>query len=167
MTSLLTESSLLPPNPLDLAEQLIMDRNWAFDRPMDDELVAEVAGAWCNWRIWLAWQEDMGTLTFSCAMDTKLPEAQRAKLYPLLALVNERLLLGHFDISSEDGTIAFRHALPLRGGFGASAEQLEDLLDIAIGEGERFYPAFQSVVWGGMTAQDALGAAMFDVAGEA
>ena len=60
-------------NPLDLAEQLVSDRDWLFDRPVDEELVAEVTGSWCNFRIWFAWQEDLGALIFSCAYDTKIP----------------------------------------------------------------------------------------------
>ena len=50
----------------------------------------------------------------------------------------------------------FRHAVLLRGAPGASAESLEDMVDIAITECERFFPAFQFVLWGGKTPQDAL-----------
>ena len=47
------------------------------------------------------------------------------------------------------------------------AESLEDMVDIAITECERFYPAFQFVLWGGKTPQDALTAAMLECVGEA
>ncbi len=43
----------------------------------------------------------------------------------------------------------FRHSVLLRGARGASAESLEDMVDIAITECERFFPAFQFVLWGG------------------
>ena len=46
-------------------------------------------------------------------------------------------------------------------------EQIEDLVDIALTECERFYPAFQLVVWGGKGAEDAIAAAMIDPQGEA
>ena len=48
--------------------------------------------------------------------------------------------------------------------FGA---QLRDLLDIAIQESERFYPAFQSVVWGGKSPAEALEIALFETIAEA
>ncbi len=156
-----------PKNPLDLAEQLIMDRDWLFDRPVDEELVAEVQASWCNFRIWFTWQQELGAVIFSCAYDSKIPEKQRAKIYPLLAAVNERMWLGHFDIGAEDGLIMFRHALLLRGGAFATPEQLEDLIDIAMTECNRFYPAFQSVLWGGNTPAEALQIAMLDTVGEA
>ena len=49
----------------------------------------------------------------------------------------------------------FRHALLLRGVSGVSAEQVEDLVELALVECERFYPAFQLVIWGGKTADEA------------
>jgi hypothetical protein len=55
----------------------------------------------------------------------------------------------------------------LRGARGASAESLEDMMDIAITECERFYPAFQFVLWGGKSPAEALEAAMLDCVGEA
>ena len=59
------------------------------------------------------------------------------------------------------------NAVLLRGAPGASAESLEDMIDIAITECERFFPAFQFVLWGGKSASDALDAAMLDCVGEA
>lgn len=160
-------SDTLSPNPLDIAEQLIMDRDWLFDRPVDEELLAEVAGQWCHYRIWFTWQPDLQVLIFSCAFDNKLPEKNRKAVYPLLAAINEKMWLGHFDLCSDDHLVTFRHALLLRGGKGATSEQIEDLIDIAITECDRFFPAFQSVVWGGNTCQEALEIALMDTVGEA
>jgi hypothetical protein len=84
-----------------------------------------------------------------------------------LASVNERLWLGHFGLWNEEGVPMFRHAVLLRGLGSASMEQIEDLVDIALNECERFYPAFQFVLWGGKTAQDAVAAALLDTVGEA
>lgn len=154
-------------NPLDLAELVIMDRDWVFDRPADGELIAEVAGAWCNYRIWFTWQEDSGGLTLSCALDSKLPKQSLPKVHSLLALVNEKMWLGHFDCCSEENTVIFRHSLLLRDGAGTTAEHLQELLDIAISESDRFYPAFQSVVWGGKTPGEAMEIALFETIAEA
>lgn len=161
------DSDRLIPNPLDLVEQLLTDRDLIFDRPVDEELVAEINSHWCNYRIWLTWQPELGALIFSCAYDNKLHESKRKLVYPLLAAINEKMWLGHFDLCSEDGTVTFRHALLLRGASGATPEQMEDLLDIAVTECDRFYPAFQSVVWGGNSCEEALEIALMETAGEA
>ena len=57
--------------------------------------------------------------------------------------------------------------IALRGAGPASVEQLEDLVDVSVSESDRYYPAFQFVIWGGKTATEALNAALIDVAGEA
>src|SRR3978361_92085 len=46
-------------------------------------------------------------------------------------------------------------------------EQLNDLVEVAISESERFYPAFQYVVWAGKTPADALTASILETVGEA
>jgi hypothetical protein len=61
----------------------------------------------------------------------------------------------------------FRHSLLLRGTSGLAVEQMEDLVDIAVAECERFYPSFQYVVWAGKTPQEALAAAILETVGEA
>ena len=154
-------------NPLDLAERVIMDRDWAFDRPAEGELIAEVSGAWCNYHVWFNWQEDSGGLTLCCSIENKLSKQMLPRVYSLLALVNEKLWLGHFDVNADTSSVTFRHSLLLRDGAGTTAEHLQELLDIAISECERFYPAFQSVVWGGKSAQEALQIAMFETVAEA
>ena len=45
--------------------------------------------------------------------------------------------------------------------------QAQALVEIAVEECDRFYPAFQFVLWGGKSPADALEAAMVDPAGEA
>ncbi len=154
-------------NPLDIAELVIMDRDWVFDRPDDGELVAEVAGVWCNYHVWFTWQEDSGGLTLSCSLDNKVAKPSLPRIYSLLALVNEKIWLGNFNLCTEDNSIVFRHSLLLRDGAGTTAEHLRELLDIAISECERFYPAFQSVVWGGKTPAEAIELALFETIGEA
>src|SRR3546814_9698392 len=80
---------------------------------------------------------------FSCHFDMKVPEARRQEICDLLAHANERLWLGHFDLMAEEGAVMFRHTIPLRGLPGASAEQLEDLVEAALVECDRIYPALQ------------------------
>jgi hypothetical protein len=154
-------------NPLDMAELVIMDRDWAFDRPADGELIAEVNGVWCNYHIWFTWQEESGGLTLSCSMDNKIGKNSLPKIYELLAMVNEKIWLGNFNLCKDDNSIVFRHSLMLRDGAGTTASHLQELLDFAIAESERFYPAFQSVVWGGKSPADALEISLFETIGEA
>jgi hypothetical protein len=109
----------------------------------------------------------MGALFFSCQLELRVPEAKRPQVFELLATVNENLWIGHFDLVAEGAAPVYRHTVPLRGTVGASAEQLEDLIDAAVVECERFYPALQLVVWGGRSIADALTVARMDTIGQA
>jgi hypothetical protein len=154
-------------NPLDILEQIIAANEWAFERRSDGEMAAEAPGKWCDYGLHFSWSHEISAMSFTCAFDLKVPAEARDKLYELLALANDRLWIGHFGIESEDGVPVFRHSVLLRGSPSASAESLEDMVDIAITECERFFPAFQFVLWGGKAPADALAASMLDCVGEA
>ncbi len=154
-------------NPLDILEQIIAANEWAFERRSDGEMAAEAPGKWCDYGLHFSWSHEISAMAFTCAFDLKVPADRRDKLYELLALANDRLWIGHFGIEMEDGVPVFRHSVLLRGSPSASAESLEDMVDIAITECERFFPAFQFVLWGGKAPAEALAASMLDCVGEA
>ena len=129
--------------------------------------MVEIAGRWCDYRILFVWQREMSALHFTCGFEMKVPRLRRHAVYELLATVNERLWLGHFDLAASDQSPSFRHGVLLRGASTASVEQIEDLVDVSLTECERFYPAFQFVVWGGKSAEEAIASAMIDPVGEA
>ena len=132
-------------------------------------MIVEISGRWCDYRLYFVWQEELSALHFSCGFDMRVPKpAARPPVSSCWRVVNEKLWLGHFDLS------AGRHlaGLPPRDPAArrrrrASSEQIEDLVDIAVAECERFYPAFQLVIWGGKWPEEAMAAAMIDPIGEA
>lgn len=166
MTALLISSESLR-NPVDVAELVVMDRDLTFDRLDDGELLAEVNGAWSNYRMWFGWQEDLGGMSLSCSFETKLPKPSLPRVYALLALANDKMWLGHFAVSLEENTVSFRHSIYTGENGGVSTEQVKALLDIAVQECERFFPAFQAVVWGGKSPAEAIEMALFETVAEA
>ena len=145
--------------------QFIHAQGWTCRRVHDDEVAAEYQGKWCDYSLHFAWSNEVSAFHFTCAFDVRIPNAKKGHVNQL-ALANDKLWLGHFGIWHEEGLPMYRHALPLRNS-KISAEQIEDLLDISLAECERFYPAFQYVVWGGKTPAEALEAAIIDPVGEA
>ena len=158
---------LRPGNPLDLLEELVNANDWAFERSSDCELAVQIAGQWGDYHMWFVWHEEVRAVYFACHVDARVPESKRPAVRELVVSLNERLWLGHFDFMAEDGVLLFRHTVPLRGTNGASVEQLEDLVDTAVLECDRLYPALQLVVWGGQPAPQAIAAAMLETVGEA
>ena len=109
----------------------------------------------------------MNALQFCVQMNQEIEENNLPTAQKAILQLNEDLWMGHFDLSSQDATPMFRHAVPTRGARALSVEQLEDLMDIALAECERFYPAFQFVLWGGYAPEEAVAAALIDTQGEA
>ncbi len=167
MSGLLALERERAANPLDVIEQIICANDWTFERRSDGEIAAEAPGKWCDYGLFFSWSQEISAMHFSCAFDLKVPAGKRDKLFELLSLANEKLWIGHFGLESEEGVPVFRHSVLLRGAPGASAESLEDMVDIALTECERFFPAFQFVLWGGKPPAEALQAAMLDCVGEA
>lgn len=167
MISLANLDEARPGNPIDLLEELVSANDWVFDRPSEVELAIQVQGHWVDYQLWSVWDEATKAMYFACHFDFRVPSGKRREAQELVALFNEKLWLGHFDYTADDGSVLFRHTIPLRGTQGISVEQLEDLVDAAVSECERFYPALQLVVWGGQPSAEALAAAMMETLGEA
>src|SRR5258708_21984840 len=132
MTSVsMVESTSHSGNPIDLVEEIVVANDWAHDRASEEEMIVEISGRWCDYRMYFLWQEELSALHFSCGFDMKVPKRRRGPLYELLALANERLWLGHFHLPAGDASPAFRYSVLLRRIATASFEQGEERLDIA------------------------------------
>ena len=157
----------LRTNPLDVVERIAASNDWAFERAGEDEITMVVGGRWSDYQISFTWLGDIEALHLACAFDLKVPERRKSEVQQLIALVNEQLWIGHFDLWTQDGLIMFRHALVLAGGAEAGNQQCQALLSSALEACEGYFPAFQFVVWAGKSARSALNAAMFETSGEA
>ncbi|MCE1238255.1 MAG: YbjN domain-containing protein [Hyphomicrobiales bacterium] len=154
-------------NPVDVIEHVAALEDWSFERSGDDEITVSIAGGWCDYHVSVSWMEEVEALHLACAFDLKVTDQRRAEVMRLLTLVNEQMWLGHFDLWSGEGVVMYRHALLLAGGAEPSAKQIGAMLVGAIDACDRYYQAFQFVVWAGRTAQEALEGALFETAGNA
>ncbi len=154
-------------HPVDVVEQLASTNDWSFDRDDEDEICISVAGRWTDYHVAFTWLADLETLHVSCAFDLKTPDRRRAEIASLIAAINEQLWTGHFDLWPKEGVVMHRHGLLLVGGAQPSGQQCAALLDSALAACERYYQAFQFVLWSGKSAREALEAATFETKGEA
>jgi hypothetical protein len=154
-------------NPLDMIEQIISSESWPFERTADEELNISVGGQWSDYQLTFNWHEELEALHMACAFDMKVPDAKRIEIYKLLAKLNEQMWIGHFDLWSDEGVILFRHGMVMHGGAVVTAEQCHALVTLSVEACERYYPAFQFVLWAGKSASEAIASCMFDVEGHA
>jgi hypothetical protein len=153
-------------SPLDVVEHMAAGNNWPFERAGEDEIGLVVNGRWTNYQVSFTWMNDIETLHLACAFDMKVPEPRLADVQKLIGLINEQMWIGHFDVWTQNGVVMFRHALVLAG-VPASGRQCEAALASALDSCERYFPAFQFVIWAGKSAREAMESAMFETTGEA
>jgi len=154
-------------NPLDIAEGIITRKGWPCERLSDEDVAFELIGLWSDTKAWLYFKPELSALMLTCTFDTKVPFHLKHRFYELLALMNERVWLGAFDLSSTDNSVSFRYTLLLDEKNGASHDQLDQMIAQAYSECEKYYPTVQSVIWGSKAPRDAMTETVFDTVGEA
>jgi hypothetical protein len=154
-------------SPIAVVEEIAAFNDWTFERSGADEVTILANGSWTDYELAFTWMGSIEALHLACAFDMKIPEARLAEVQRLTAMINEQMWVGHFDLWTSSGLIMYRQALVLPNGMVASESQCETMFASAVQTCERYYPAFQFVVWAGKTAAEAMNAALFDTAGEA
>jgi len=157
----------IPLNPIDIVEEVIYQKNWSFSRADDYELVADIASKWCQYRLYFTWSENVRAINFTITFDLKYPQSKIIKAYELIGLINEKLWLGHFDITSKNGIPAFRHTILANPDSDFLHKILENLVDIAIYECEKYYPSFQQALFDDIEPLESLEFTNFEVIGSA
>ncbi len=154
-------------HPLDVVERLAALRDWIFDRAETDEMSVSVSGGWTDYHVAFTWIEDVEALHVASAFDLKVPERRRQEILQLISRINEQLWVGHFDLWSSENVVMFRHSLLLAGGAEPTHAQCETMLRVSVEACERYFQAFQFVMWAGKTAREALDSVLFETEGEA
>jgi hypothetical protein len=165
--SVIDEAGTVPDDPLAAVERMATGNHWEFSRTVDDEITLAIGGRQTNYQASFNWMEDIRVLHIACAFEMHVPSSRLVEVQQLITSINEQLWIGHFDAWSRNGLVMLRHALLLVGGISTSARQCEAVLGAAVDACERYYPAFQFVIWAGKSAREAMDAVMFETAGEA
>lgn len=155
-------------DPIDVAEAVLgSDDRFLCERHDDGDLGFIVKTAWCELRGCFSWRADLPAMLFTVSFELSAPPALAAQAAQLVALVNENIWLGHFELWSEDGSIVYRHAVPMFARGPLAPGEVQGLLAAAMDASDRFYPAFAFLIEGGKSPADAIEAALFETVGEA
>lgn len=127
-------------DPIEMVSRFVTRQDWYLHRTGHASLWAEVPGRWGQYQLRAEWQDDAEALLVKCHLELVLDDEIKDKMALLLGRINKNLWLGHFNLDESDGSIELRHTLTLRGVGGASAEQVEDVVDILLGEAEQAFP---------------------------
>jgi hypothetical protein len=155
-------------DPMDTVEAVIsQDERFQCERAEDGDVHFSFRCASGETVGYFSYRHELPALLFTLGFDIQAPVSRRAEAVRLAGLINENLWLGHFDVWSDDGTIIFRHAMPMIGRDDISVGEVQAMLAAALDAAERFQPSFHFLILGDMAPEAAAQAAMFEVSGEA
>lgn len=152
---------------LGALESAAEDLGFEQERVGEAELHIMLPGVWRDIGLWFTWRPELSTLQMGAPIDLKAPAGRLEEASHLITMVNERLWVGHFDLWADDHSIVYRHSAILPEGGVLDRTQGAAFISAAAEAVDRFYPAFNFLVWGGKKPEAALKASLFETAGSA
>ena len=154
-------------NPIELVARFVVQQDWFLKQTHADGVVVDVPGQWGQYQLRVDWQEDLQVLRVHVMLDLLFDDVPTERLKTLLFDLNEHLFFGHFRLSSDNRQVQLYYVLSLRGAGGATPEQIEDVVDILLGQCEQAAPAFAQLVFAPERLASSTGLLMVPVAGQA
>lgn len=154
-------------HPIELVSRFVMQHDWYVRQSARNAILADVPGEWSHYQLNVTWRDDAEALVVNCHLDVPLHDDNRTAVLDVCTSLNQELWLGHFIHDAEADRITLRLTLPLRGAGGATPEQIEDVVDIILGESELAYPVLYQTAMGEIMPTEASKLSLIAHQGEA
>ena len=154
-------------HPIDIVEHLAEHHEWEFDRIEENQIAMAVQGQWRTYSITLAWSGFDETLRLICSFEMEPPTEKLKDLYEILNVANDRCWTGAFTFWEEQKLMVYRYGLVLAGGQIATAEQIDTMISSSVLAAEKYYPAFQLVIYDNQSPDRAMQVAIAEAYGHA
>ena len=154
-------------HPIDIVEHLAEHHEWEFDRIEENQIAMAVQGQWRTYSITLAWSGFDETLRLICSFEMEPPTEKLKDLYEILNVANDRCWTGAFTFWEEQRLMVYRYGLVLAGGQIATAEQIDTMISSSVLAAEKYYPAFQLVIYDNQSPDRAMQVAIAEAYGHA
>ena len=155
MTSSFTNLTDSKFHPINLLEEIIISKNWVFERPIEDEIFIEVPTKYSNLIIQVTWLKNRGRIEIRSFFYNKMDFSNNVDIYKLLNLINNKIDYGLF-VFNENKYPTFKNSIIIKDHNNLKFDLLREILNYAILESERFFPMLQLVLWGGRKAEEAI-----------
>lgn len=152
---------------LDVLENLADQHGWALETLSNGDLAMESEGENATYLLQFTWSDVYQCLHITCSMDMHLPPSSGGNVNDLLASINAKLWVGHFAVMKGLNAPAFRHTVMMSDSTIDKSGEIEEIIEIALGECERFYHAFQFAAFHNMPGAQAMDCALMECVGQA
>ena len=154
-------------NPIDEIEEIITAYDLDFLRKNKNELLINCEGLWSIYEIKFNWSPSNGLIQIINNLNINIPKKSLMKIYQLISLINEKILLGYFGYCSKNSCLFFRHNISTKGVKFLSTEQIEDFIDSIVEDCDRYYPVFQTLIYKNEKPKNLVDNPIFETVGEA
>ena len=155
MTTSLADITDSKFHPINLLEEIIISKNWVFERPIEDEIYIEVPTKYSNLIIQVSWLKKSERIEIKSFFYIKMDFSNNIEIYKLLNLINKKIDYGHFIINDLKYP-TFKNSIIIKESKSIKFDFLKEILNYAIIQSEKFFPIFQLVLWGGKKAEEAI-----------
>ncbi len=154
-------------DPLDEVEQYLAQEQLPFERIGAHEIQFPVTGTWCDYPMWFRWISDQNILQIGLGIEAKIPQNRQRDVADLILQINERLVIGHFDVWAADQSVVFRLGQFFEQGQVVREAMVRQCVGAATQAAEILTPALNFLLWSDKSPTQAVEAAMFETVGEA
>lgn len=154
-------------HPIDMVEHIAAHYAWECDRIGDDQIAMAVEGQWRTYTVTLSWSAGDETLRMICSFEMEPPQDRLPALYEGLNRVNDQCWGGAYSYWPEAKMMIYKYGLILAGGTPPTPTQVDTMIQAAVQSAERYYPAFQLMVWTDRGIDNAMQIAMTEAYGRA
>ena len=151
--------SELSYDPMEMVETILVEEAMHFERTPEGDICFSLNGGWRHYDLWFSYHASGECLQLCAGLGFKdlweLKGERLSALYELLALVNQRVWFGHFELFSDvpnfEGRaqddqygfdIVFRYALAVTSLDRPSMIQTAHMINRVVESVDSFYPAF-------------------------
>lgn len=154
-------------NPLDSVEDVLVHHNWIYERATAEELVVDVAGENCGYRLVFIWQDSLKSLQIYCQYDMAIDQSNSTLAYRAISEMNRNLWLGHFEIGHDTLSPCYRYTF-LCPDFVPEREStaISQMVDLSLTQCERYAFVFDMLALSQNLDDAKLSLAMMDTVGE-
>ena len=78
-------------NPINIFEKISISNNWAFERPLDEEIYVEVPTKYSNLIIQISWSKKDHTIDLKASFYIKMDFSTNDEIFRLLNLINNTI----------------------------------------------------------------------------
>lgn len=151
------------PTPLDTVAAIAAANDWDVERS-EEEVHFWIQGDKGQYKVAFTWLGDIKALHLACGFALEVPEARKSEVDRLVAYINERTWVGHFDVWPHDTLILFRygHLIPDE---RVNEDLCLHLVMLGVANCDQHFHTFQLVSASGMSVEEATSTVNFSTQG--